>query len=360
MELHAASHQWFSRPADERFPDLKALHAACERSRSESAEKIVPWAALRAQALDDGAVALVGQNGNPALLTNWAFGQIAQRASAPAGFLRTLPAPLAAECVNVGLARRADDDGARQAHLLFNRNGNLVVRAAVSERYARIWNADITSRLLRLSDEQGWKPATPTIRAKAEGDTALFASDRDLFAFLDHPDRIVKDGSEGGLRRGFFVSNSEVGAAAFKVSGFYFRDICGNFIVWGATDLRTVSIRHIGQAPDKAWADLTLTVRRYLDSEAGPVEDKIRTAQRTLIGSTKDEVLDKLFSLKPLGLSREILTAGFEAVVPDEDGDPKSAWGIAQGLTRYSQTRPYTDERNDIDRAAGKLLEVVF
>jgi hypothetical protein len=58
-----------------------------------------------------------------------------------------------------------------------------------------------------------------------------------------------------------------------------------------------------------------------------------------------------------IGISRKALEAGYDAVVPEQDGDPLTAWGIAQGLTRSSQATPYADERMKIDRAAGKLLE---
>jgi hypothetical protein len=33
---------------------------------------------------------------------------------------------------------------------------------------------------------------------------------------------------------------------------------------------------------------------------------------------------------------------------------------MVQGLTRHSQTMQYADARTDIDRAAGKLMEVDF
>ncbi len=47
-------------------------------------------------------------------------------------------------------------------------------------------------------------------------------------------------------------------------------------------------------------------------------------------------------------------------VVEDQDGDPKSKWGLVQGITRHSQTLPYADERTALDRAAGKLMAITF
>ena len=61
----------------------------------------------------------------------------------------------------------------------------------------------------------------------------LYASDHDCFAFMVNESVTVDDGSDGGLCRGFFVSNSEVGAASLKFTSLY-RSVCGNHIVWGA------------------------------------------------------------------------------------------------------------------------------
>lgn len=43
-----------------------------------------------------------------------------------------------------------------------------------------------------------------------------------------------------------------------------------------------------------------------------------------------------------------------------EENDPRTQYGIVQGLTRYSQTIPFADKRQDIDRAAGRILELDF
>jgi hypothetical protein len=40
----------------------------------------------------------------------------------------------------------------------------------------------------------------------------------------------------------------------------------------------------------------------------------------------------------------------------DVDGNPNTAWGFAQGLTRLSQLEQYTDDRVALDLAASKVL----
>jgi hypothetical protein len=120
MELFKASNQWANRPDDERFSTLDELHQAVSTYRTSAAQATVPFASLRTEARD-GEVMLVGKESQPARLTNWSFGQLAGAVGAPASYLRTLPATLAAQNLNCGLAR-TEDRTDRQ--ILFHRNGS--------------------------------------------------------------------------------------------------------------------------------------------------------------------------------------------------------------------------------------------
>src|SRR2546430_470439 len=104
--LTRASNEWSTRPADQRFASLAALHDAVLSHRNAAGVARVPFRTLHAKAVGD-AVMLNGRTDTTAHLTNWAFTQLAQRASAPGAYLATLPAPLAVQCLNDGLAKRA-------------------------------------------------------------------------------------------------------------------------------------------------------------------------------------------------------------------------------------------------------------
>lgn len=368
MEIFRASHQWASRPADERFDSLEAMHTATRQYAYDSKTKTVPWADLRVEAAGDD-LNLVGRANLPAKVTHYAFGQLAGRAGAPAAYLRDLPATLAAQNINHGLKSKAD---ATDAQLLFHRNGGLILRAATSDRYARIWNYEVIERLMALSQRHGLIPgqqtfswtdggpgSTPTaLPVVASGQKSLYASDHDMFAFLMTPDRTVLSPTGQTMRRGIITANSEVGDRSLSIMGFLFVDVCGNHIIWGAQQIAEIRLTHIGSVRER-WLDATVQVRRYLDGAASL--DQAKMQQLTVrIGDDKDAVLDKLFGIRSIGLSRKALSASYDAVVPAEDGDPRSVWGMVSGVTRYSQQLPYADERTSLDRAAGRILEEAF
>lgn len=359
MELFKAHNQWANRPKDERFASLEALHTATLHYAQEAREKRLPFADLRVEAVD-GDVQLVGKAGIPAKLTHWAFGQLCQKLEAPASYLRDLPATLACQNLNHGLARRvADATGNALANLLFHSNGSLLLRALTTDAYSRIWNHEVAERLIDLQS-QGWNPAMPDIRTSAEDFPALYASDHDMFAFLCNRNITVEEaGSTGAVYRGVIVENSEVGASALKLTRFLYREMCGNHIIWGASDVEDISIRHVGSARAR-WAYYAAKIRKYAESSVSDDEAKIAAAKTCIIGATKEQVLDALFGKRSLNLSRKALEAGYDAVIPSQDGNPNSKWGIVQGLTRHSQTIPYADQRTQIDRNAGKIMDINF
>ena len=272
---------------------------------------------------------------------------------------------------------------------MFHENGSLLLRSVTSDRYSRIWNYELAQRLLDLQT-RGWEPARPDkhwdgqtaavgtcILCDGRGTSfdngekcekcngtgheypALYASDHDMFAFVRNKSAVIREpGNPDGLQRGVIVENSEVGACSLRMTRFLYREMCGNHIIWGASNVLEISLRHVGDIRSR-FSAYAAAIRKYAESSVSDEEAQIASSKTRLIAKTKEEVLDMLFG-KRLNIPRKTLEAGYDACKPDQDGDPNTVWGIVQGLTRHSQTLPYADQRTTVDRAAGKLLTIAF
>lgn len=353
MELFHANAQWASRPADERFRTLEELYDATRKYAAQAVEAVTPWSDLRAEA-DGDEVFLVGGQGRYAKFTHYAFGQVARKVQAPAHYLRTLAPTLAAQNLNFGLKRVVDGTNAQ---LLFHENDSLLVRAATSEKYARVWNWEVAGRLIDFCSANGLVPASATIN-QFNDDVALYASDHDMFAFVMSPDKAIIDPVGQPLRRGLIAVNSEVGDKSLQLLKFYFREVCGNHIIWGAEQVFELRYNHVGNVSER-WTEGFVEARRYIDGAASFDQAQFERVKVPIAG-TRDEVLDTLFGKKSIGLSRKVLEESYDAVIDTEDGDPRSPWGIAQGVTRVSQKSQYAEDRQALDRAAGKILTIQF
>lgn len=355
-----ASKEWAERPPDERFSSLEDLHAAVLRHRQSAAEAELPYKSLSVGVRDEEPV-LVGPTGATASFTNWSFGQLSARVQAPAGFLGTLKPETAANVINEKLVQLVESDEDRLAKLYFARNGEgLKVRALTSPLYQRVFDADVTERLLRLvAEHPEWQPAP----AAFDGSRGLYASDHDVFAFLvDNGRRIFEKATDGGLSRGVMFANSEVGDKSFWALKFYYEYVCGNHIVWGASDMTEFRIRHVGEAEAKIQNQLVAELRDFANESASEDEAKITNARKVLLGGTKDEVLDKVFGLRIPLLGRKRIEEGFDRAAEHDAwyGDPKTVWGFINGLTEVARDNAFGDERVALDRAAGKVLQIAF
>ncbi len=355
--LMQATNQWSSRPEDERFNSLADLHAAVTHHRDVAVEATdVQLGDLTVRNLD-GTPKLIGSTGSPASFTHHSFGQVCRRIGAPAAYLRTLPAQLVCANMNTGLSKLSPRDNNEGDNLLFAQNGSLVLRAALSPSYTRIWNTDITSRIIKLTEQAPeWAPAP----AAFDGSRGLYASDKDMFAFMvDNDRRIFESLPGGGLGRGFFVSNSEVGDASFRITTFYYEYICGNHRVWGASGVSDLRIPHIGKADERAFAKLTVELRKYADSSVVEDEQKVESMRTYSLGNTKDEVLDAVFNL---GVTKKAAAIAYDLAEQREDwyGSPRSVWGFTGGLTEVARDLPNADERVAVERQAGKIMQIAF
>lgn len=395
--LYEASNQWASRPADERFWNLSEMYAKTRQSADESVVEEIPMSDVRFRWNDaevmaeipdytEAASLAMGKYGHTsARFTHYSFGQMCRTVEAPSDYLRSLPPATAVECLRHG-HKRAVSKGLGDRQFLFQANGSMTVRAQTSDRYERIWNHEIVERL-RDFQAHGWRvpPARPasihdkrTRTATADdiidfgqssalnvrvGDTigpaGLYASDHDMFAFMVDPEVVIDDGSSPhGLRRGFMVRQSEVGDCSLWTTEFLFNTVCGNHIIWGVSNVRDTRLRHVGNISDR-WTAVVSEVARLRDSSGAEQEADIRRARAIKLGNTKEDVLDFLFGKRLL--SRKVAEQSYDLAEQHADvhGDPRSAWGVAQGLTRLSQDTAHADKRATLDTAAGRILQMV-
>lgn len=364
-QLMQASKQWSTRPADQRFTSLPQMLSFMQDTRRRSAAKVVSSRAITVAPIENSVngIVIAGPNGAPVVPTHWSFSQLAQRAGAPAGYLRDLPAPFVADCLNYGLkhSRNVEELGV----LLARGNDSSVpeLRAVTGPNYGRIWNMTIVDALMkRFGDGVTGDFKVPGEFSKdvpvTKENTTLYASDRDMFVFLaDEKHRIEipgrRDGLTGSLARGFFVWNSEVGKSTLGIATFLFDYVCMNRIVWGAKDYAEIRVRHTSGAPDRWIEEVVSAIHAYANSSTTPITKAIESARAAKIGN-QDEVLEFLNKR----FSRNVTSAIQAAHLADEDRPIETLWDAATGITAYARGIQYQDERVDFEREAGKVLQL--
>lgn len=377
-----AFNQWKSRPAEERFIDIDQMQAAMTKRR-ERCEDVGPYsvASMKVEPGPENSLALVDGDNGGALLNNFSLNQLAASVKAPAGYLRTLPNHLAADCLNEGLP----EFGETERHLLYEHGDQVgTIRAITSPQYSRYWDNEVIADLANSLQADGWRvppcrpfPGCPenmtwtaTENDILPGDSqklsirqgdlcgpgGLYSSDRDSFVFMVNQDRTIETPS-GPMFRALICKNSEVGQAAFGISCFLYSAVCGNHIMWGAAEVADVKIRHRGEADlaaIRAKAAMAGAVAAAENASTYVEETTISLAAETITDSNAVQQATKL--PKDTILAAETLAKEY----PQDHGDRiGTTWAWVQGLTRASQQRGYTADRASIDAAAANLLKPI-
>lgn len=334
--LYQASTQWANRPKDERFESLADMAKALQSRREKSKISNVTNYAFEAQ-------------GNELLLngmkiSNWAFDQLGYM-GVPMGFLRNLPAENVASDLNYLTQQR----GKRIPPNVLSYD-NKVVRAFTGKYYQTLWDVEAVEWVQQITANGKWyRPKA--LNEKEKGPAGLYAGDRDMFAFMVNGGKTLDDDSDEGLGRGIFVWNCEVYGKPFGFQSFLFRRICGNHIVWDASEVTGFSMRHFGHNfRENARKTLSEFAVKYMES--APIEQKAIKAARKKVFATVESDLDE--SLAKFGIRREI--AKRVKAVLKEGEQEMTYWNVMNALTASSQSTEYANVRTSIDTAAGKIL----
>jgi hypothetical protein len=354
-----ASNEWASRPDDERFLSLADLKSSVLNRKNECWTatpstgdlRVVPnGVGLAIEVYDPSAVER--RLLNP---TNWAFGQLAQYAQAPAQYLRRLPNELAAINLQWGLEHSPLRD---EALVLGRSNGTNSLRAITSSSYGRIWDHQVVESVERVNHDGRWQvPAASYATTNPKRATTLYASDRDVFIFLVDPQNPIEvDGEQ--LFRGFYAWNSEVGSAVFGLTTFLYRYVCDNRIIWGATEIKELRIRHTGGAPERFAHEGERYLTRYAEESTANIVAGIKAAKAAAIPLNKGTGETVQDWLQKRGFTKAQAKSSVDSAVAEE-GSARTVWDIVNGVTARARSVPHTNERVELETKAGKLMELV-
>lgn len=367
------SSEWFSRPDDERYLSLDALAASVRARAERSRTRVVESAAIHVEASRDNPerldLVLPGAEA-PVAPTHWSFGQLASQVSAPAAYLRQLPAALAGINLQYGLsAHRAE-----QIKTLEAEDGRVELRAVTGPDYGRIFDYELVEAVQRIAGngtgDTRWK--VPGVLDWTTGvynpgvdvtkdTTTLYASDRDVFLFLvDDRNPIeagkLPDGSPDLFFRGFYCWNSEVGAKTLGIASFYLRAVCQNRNLWGVEDFQEIKIRHSKYAASRFAHEATPALRNFAESSPIPFLNGIKAARERVVARSDEDRND---FLRKRGFSKAETGKIIETVMREEGRPPESVFDFVQGITAVARDKPHQDARLDLEGRAKKLLDRV-
>jgi len=379
----AVSSQWFSRPDDQKFLSLDNMLAF----KKNDAQR------MTSRTVDTHKIQIIGEfdEANPSrgdlrieyaddnnrdhtnVPTNWSFGQLSQLSGAPAGYLKDLPAPLAADCIQWGLRYNR---GRELVKVFGSQNDGGDLRAATGPDYGRIYDWEILEPIKQLVDASGGRWKVPGMMTGSRDGlavydpdipvsmdtTTLFASDRDVFVFLvddRNPIEIGKlpNGEPDLMFRGFYAWNSETGSKTAGIAAMYLRGVCMNRNLWGVENFQEIKIRHTKFAPDRFAMEARPALESFAHGSTGALWKGVQAAKAAKIAHDDESRLE--FLSKRAGLSGRMAKAANARHLKEEGRPVETVWDAAQAITAIARDIPHQDARIEVERKAGILLNKV-
>lgn len=373
------SSEWFSRPDDERFTSLPELYAFTKKAADESRATLLDVRGIRVDASRDNPDRLClafadetrgGRVQTDIAPTHWSFSQLSSLLGVPAGYMRKLPAPIAGINLQFALANFREE----MVKAYVRQNGRTELRAATGPTYGRIPDHELVAAVQSLAGdgkgETRWKipgvldwstmrydPFAPVTKES----TTLFASDRDVFLFLcddTHPIEIGKlpNGDPDVVFRGFYAWNSEVGSKTIGIAAFYMRAACQNRNLWGVEGFREFTFKHSSGAPARFAREIMPALESFSNQGTGRLVAGVTAAKAAIVARTDEERSE---FLGRQGFSKPQAKEIIARVLGEEQKAPESVWDFVQGITAVARGEGHQDERIDLEKRAGKLLDKV-
>ncbi|MDI1295424.1 MAG: DUF932 domain-containing protein [bacterium] len=365
------SSEWFSRPDDEKFLSLTDLYDNVRTRAERATTRIVESRSVRVEAKSDNPERLtlfVPGEEMPIAPTNWSFGQLSSLVGAPASYLRSLPAALAAINLQHGLLSHRGE----QVKLLQTQDGRAELRAVTGPDYGRIWDHELVAAVMNIAGDgvgdTRWKVPgildwssmhyNPYVDVTRDT-TTLYASDRDVFLFLvddTHPIEAgrLANGDPDLFFRGFYCWNSEVGSKTLGIATFYLRAVCMNRNLWGVENFEEISIRHSKFAASRFAHEAAPALENFADSSASGFIQGIRAARERIVARTDE---DRQTFLRGQGFSKAETGKIIATVLAEEGHPPASLFDFVQGITAHARSKSNQDSRLDVEAKGRRLLE---
>jgi hypothetical protein len=377
------SSQWYNRPDDQKFLSIDEMLTYKKADAKSLTSRIVDTHRLNIIGTPDeknpsrGSITVEydDENGreNMNTPTNWSFGQLSQLAGAPSGYLRNLPAELAADNLMWGLRYN------RGKELIKTYGGNAAgsdLRAATGPDYGRIFDHEIIEPIKNLVDDSNgrWKVAGQMTGMKGGlavydpevpvtlATTTLFASDRDVFIFLvddRNPIEVGKlaDGEPDLMFRGFYAWNSETGSKTAGIAAMYLRGVCMNRNLWGVENFHEIKIKHTKFAPDRFAQEARPALQSFANGSTAQFVQGVADAKAAIIAKDNDDRLD--FLTRRGGLSQTLAKAAAARHIKEEGRPVSSVWDAVQAITAIARDIPHQDDRIALEKKGGALLDKV-
>lgn len=272
-------------------------------------------------------------------LTHWATTQLCQRLNIPTAYYRRCPRHLQDDQVNHWLYQEPEGNRSEKPERWLLRAKGDALRGILSERYAKMNNAEVFQSL------------EPLVNAQYEV-TWLAITEESWHLRLVDP-RLSRDVLPGDrVIAGLHIANSEVGKRSVTVDALVYRLVCQNGLVRLVKGKSLFHHRHVGISSNHLELGISKSIKEAIIQGTGFMERMSWATRESL-----PDVEEAISTLgETWGLSETLQTQVTTSLKQELRGQQETLYGLVNAFTNVAQTLP-PDDRYSLEALAGELLE---
>jgi hypothetical protein len=281
---------------------------------------------------EDGRLIINGGSDSQHLrLSDFALTQLCGKLELPSRYIKRLPPPLQAQCINYDL-----DNAASDGRAFMVRCKGEMARAFLSDKYSRVNNIEFLEIFEKLS--HGIQHQIRSFNLNETGMWMKILID-DLRAW--DPSDVSSE-----LKVGLVIGNSEVGCRSVTVEPFVYRKACTNDAVIqheAVLDIRHIHLKH-HELQTRIAEAMSITLKKgdealnaFIQAYHEPIDDPAavikRLAEKRCLSAEQTDHIQLAYQVEPL----------------------PNTFGVVNAFTRVAQALE-SDDRIEMERFAGSLL----
>ena len=355
-----AHKEWATRPPDERYDSVHALHQAALTRRLSGDEHRVATQELVVDATSDERLAFRGKDGLAAL-THWSFEQLATIAGAPPKYLRDASGwhRLTGDQPRIAAAAAHPASAVcRQCRTMDRARGHVAALCTRPPRRARLASArphGVAPSVAVTARIQEWRRSAPNGCLRARISEIETCSCSWLTAIATSTIRRIHRSRDCSADSFFGTAMWEPQPCLWMCScsaSYAETTSSGASSTW--LDSVVVTSERLFR---KHGRTRSMRARAALDADTTDDRTMVARATTTELGGSREEVIQAV--VRESSNCRRSPQRRPTTSRNRHERNPRSVWGFVQGLTRLSQQTPWQDGRFALDRAAGALLATV-
>jgi hypothetical protein len=303
---------------------------------------------------------LFGEVSSILIPTRTAQAQLGERLHFPPGWVFNADPAQCTPEIRAQILNSKFMDAKKEEPMLWRTRGGEVLRAVLSNRYARYDNIDLWSAIDNAATKAGLRELAPVVFRPYVGDK--------MTAYIIFPTVTADTNNansydtghgrrdDGGLHPAIYISNAEDGTGSTNLSGGLYRSVCENGCIYGWHSEASIKIRHRAHSDVQMAYAVSVAIVEAMKNATLGMEAYVKACTMEIETAVIPNIVAEWKS--KFAVSENVTKQWLDNMTVNASVHPLTLADAVNSLTFIGGAIEDADARENVEIAAGELLAV--